>query len=76
MKHLDPDQIGTEATRCLLDVRTDRPSGYYVVHADETVLLELESDDLAHRPDPVEGGHEAYLTDQGMVMLQLIGVNT
>ncbi|WP_298842046.1 hypothetical protein [uncultured Salinicola sp.] len=76
MTHLDPDQIGTQALRCLEDVRRDRPSGPYAVHDDETVLLELESEGLVLEPEPSRNGsgHEAWLTDQGITMLGLIGV--
>ena len=44
MTHLDPDQVSTEATRCLLGHRNDRATGEYVVSSDRTVLLELEGD--------------------------------
>jgi len=76
MTQLDPDQIGTQALRCLEDVRKDRPSGPYVVHEDETVLFELQSEGLAHAPEPAASGagYEAWLTDQGIVMLGLMGV--
>lgn len=75
MKNLDPDQIGTMALRCLEDVRKDRKSGPYVTHEDETVLLELESEGLAHHPEAKENCHEAELTDDGVEMLKILGIN-
>ena len=75
MTHLDPDQVSTEATRCLLGHRNDRATGEYVVSNDRTVLLELEGDGLAHAPDEgaTEGTYEAQLTGLGVRMLRVMG---
>jgi hypothetical protein len=76
MKLMDPDQIGTEALRCLMDVKREGPGGPRLTHHDRTVLQELESDGLATQPEETESGYESELTGNGIEMLKAMGIRT